>query len=55
MPSDNPTVYCAIHAERFAKTHEEVDSDSTQTLVKQYWTANCGCEITLVLPAAASL
>ena len=37
---------------RFRKVNEEVDHDGSQTLVKQYWTADCGCqvEITLVIP-----
>jgi hypothetical protein len=52
MPSDNPTVYCAVHAEQFVKTDEETDSDGTQTLVTQTWTAPCGCavQITLKIP-----
>ena len=48
----NPTVYCTNHVEPFAKEHEEMDNDGTQTLVKQYWVAPCGCavEITLAVP-----
>jgi hypothetical protein len=49
MPSDNPTVYCAIHAEQFVKSDEEVDSDDTQTLVSQTWTAPCGCAVQITL------
>jgi hypothetical protein len=54
MPADNPTVMCALHAERFRRVSEEVDHDGTQTLVKQYWDAACGCkvEITLAIPDA---
>jgi hypothetical protein len=54
MPVDNPTVMCAPHAEQFRKIDEDVDHDGTQTLVKQYWEATCGCkvEITLVIPDA---
>ena len=57
MPSDNPTVYCAVHAEQFVKTAEEVDFDGTQTLITQTWTAprKCAVLITLAIPAAASL
>ena len=52
MPIDNPTVMCTKHAQRFTKTAEELDHDGSQTLVKQYWEAACGCkvEITLVIP-----
>ena len=52
MPADNPTVMCTLHAERFSRVSEEVDHDGTQTLVKQYWEASCGCkvEITLAIP-----
>lgn len=52
MPADNPVVMCSKHAARFRKVNEEVDSDGTQTLVKQYWTADCGCqvEITVAIP-----
>jgi hypothetical protein len=52
MPTDNPVVVCGTHAERFGRVSEEVDHDGTQTLVKQYWEASCGCkvEITLVIP-----
>jgi hypothetical protein len=51
---DNPTVICSKHAEPFRKVQEEVDNDGTQTLVKQYWRADCGCavEITLAIPDA---
>lgn len=51
MSIDNPTVICTLHAEQFHKVGEEVDHDGTQTLVKQYWEATCGCkvEITLVI------
>lgn len=54
MPKDNPTVYCALHAEQFAKTEEVVENDGTQTLVTQTWTAPCKCAvlITLAIPAA---
>jgi hypothetical protein len=54
MPSDNPTVYCAVHAEQFVKVAEETDSDGTQTLVTQTWTAPCKCAvlITLAIPEA---
>lgn len=45
MPADNPVVVCGKHAERFFKVAEEVDNDGTQTLVKQYWRARCGCEV----------
>jgi hypothetical protein len=52
MPADNPAVMCSKHAEPFRKVDEEVDHDGTQTLVKQYWEASCGCkvEITLAIP-----
>ena len=52
MPADNPTVMCSLHAEPFRCVSEEVDHDGTQTLVKQYWEASCGCkvEITLAIP-----
>lgn len=49
MPSDNPTVYCAVHAEQFVKVGEETDSDGTQTLVTQTWTAPCGCAVQITL------
>jgi hypothetical protein len=54
MPSDNPTVYCAVHAAQFTKTGEEIDFDGTQTLVTQTWTAPCRCAVlvTLAIPAA---
>jgi hypothetical protein len=57
MPSDNPTVYCAVHAAQFVKTDEEIDSDGTQTLVTQTWTAPCQCAvlITLAMPKANPL
>ena len=53
MPSDNPTVYCAVHAVQFVKTDEEIDFDGTQTLVTQTWAAPCGCavQVTLSIPA----
>jgi hypothetical protein len=52
MPIDNPVVMCANHAKRFRKISEQVDHDGKQTLVKQYWEADCGCrtEITLSIP-----
>ena len=52
MPVDNPAVMCTLHVERFRRVSEELDHDGTQTLVKQYWEAGCGCkvEITLVIP-----
>ncbi len=52
MPVDNPVVVCTLHAERFHRVSEEPDHDGTQTLVKQYWEAACGCkvEITMVIP-----
>jgi hypothetical protein len=52
MPVDNPAVVCGLHAERFCRVSEELDHDGTQTLVKQYWEASCGCkmEITLAVP-----
>jgi hypothetical protein len=52
MPVDNPIVICALHAERFRRMSEETDHDGTQTLVRQYWQATCGChvEITLTIP-----
>ena len=37
MSTDNPTVMCTKHAEKFTKAREEVDHDGTQTLVEQYW------------------
>lgn len=49
MPSDNPTVYCAVHAEQFVKVGEETDSDGTQTLVTQTWTAPCKCAVLITL------
>lgn len=54
MPANNPTVYCGLHAEQFTKVGEEVDSDATQTLITQTWTAACKCVvlITLAIPAA---
>jgi len=54
MPEDNPVVVCGMHTERFCKVDEEVGHDGTQTLVKQYWEATCGCkvEITLAIPDA---
>jgi hypothetical protein len=55
MPEGNPTVWCAVHAKQFRKVNEEVDTDGGtpgQTMVKQYWSADCGCqvEVTLVIP-----
>jgi hypothetical protein len=52
MPADNPVVMCSKHAARFRKVNEDVDNDGTQTLVTQYWDADCGCqvEITLIIP-----
>jgi hypothetical protein len=49
MPIDNPVVMCTKHAVPFRKTNEEVDHDGTQTLIKQYWTADCGCEVEITL------
>ena len=48
----NPVVYCSNHAKEFVKQIEEVDHDGTQTLIKQYHKAECGCaiEITLSVP-----
>jgi len=58
MSADNPTVICTQkehNAARFFKSHEEVDNDGTQTLIKQYWSASCGCsvEVTLTVPNEA--
>jgi hypothetical protein len=51
------TVLCTKpnhNASQFRKTDEEVDDDGAHILVKQYWAADCGCEVevTLVLPRA---
>lgn len=46
---NNPTVMCTKHAKAFEKVEEEVDHDGTQTLVKQYWKASCGCEVEVTL------
>lgn len=48
----NPTVVCSQighNAEVFHKVDEEVDNDGTQTLVKQYYTAECGCRVEVTL------
>jgi hypothetical protein len=55
---NNPTVVCSKNghnAEVFTKVNEEIDNDGTQTLIKQYWSAKCGCEveITLAVPNEA--
>lgn len=52
MPVDNPTVWCTVHGKQFHKVSQETDHDGTQTLVKQYWAAECGCqvEVTLAIP-----
>ena len=31
MPSDNPTVYCAVHAKQFVKVGEEIGYTSVLT------------------------
>ena len=49
MSADNPVVMCSKHAARFGEVNEEVDSDGTQTLVKQYWAADCGCQVEITL------
>jgi hypothetical protein len=52
MPGDNPVVVCSTHAEQFGKVYEETDHDGTQTLVKQYWDADCGCQVEITLTIA---
>jgi hypothetical protein len=49
---NNPTVVCSKNghnASPFVKSVEEVDNDGTQTLIKQYWSAKCGCEVEITL------
>jgi hypothetical protein len=48
----NPVVFCAKHATPFHKVSEEMDEDGTQVMLKQYWAADCGCqiEITMAVP-----
>jgi hypothetical protein len=53
MPADNPVVMCSKHAARFRKCREEVDNDGTQTLVKQYWAADCGCQVEITLACSS--
>jgi hypothetical protein len=46
------TVLCAKldhNASQFRKIDEELDDNGTQILVKQYWTADCGCEVEVAL------
>jgi hypothetical protein len=45
----NPVVMCSKHATPFHKVNEEVDHDGVNTLVKQYWKAECGCEVEITL------
>jgi hypothetical protein len=44
-----PLVQCTLHGKQFSKTYQETDDDGTQILVKQYWRAECGCEVEIML------
>jgi hypothetical protein len=45
----NPAVWCTVHAKQFNKDHTEQDNDGTQDLVTQYWSADCGCHVHIIL------
>ena len=50
MSNVPPTVWCAIHAKEFRAVDQEVDDDGTQQLIKQYWKAECGCSVEIIMP-----
>jgi hypothetical protein len=47
--STNPAVWCTKHAKQFRKTDTEHSNDGTQELVTQYWDAECGCSVHVIL------
>jgi hypothetical protein len=47
--NDGPTVWSTNHVLQSRKAGQEVDDEGTQQLIKQYWRADCGCAVEVIM------